>query len=629
MKVNAGSTRKSARTPAAKLAGVLLLSSLVCGPFVFAQEGVTPEKIDIDGLLDLDQAKQSATIDALAELKDNRTELILAVLSKSEFSRVRVNALHLLSMNFNVDTRRFRETGVLPGQETGSAIPRKIKNPDSGGGCNLTDKGICVVGPVSSHPNTAPQSTDSAAVKPAVPAAPPLPDASAVKADPIVKDPVTAIRSFFSSKHGDTEQGIRFGMSPEQINDLLGTPHFAWAVLPTAGEYRGSDVRYLWSYFKDLSVRPVWGQDAVSTSSYVCFLFEEEKLFRVSLRFFQTENIPKHSAVLDYFANLNEEKVKQSGEERTFRVVGNRCIIFGLEKSDTVSVEIGPPDSPVAENQDPRSVGLPEDHLERPHTTAGEVQSYHGTVSTKVWGPTPCSSVYCVDLTPDAKTSEWIPLNANGFDSEILERAAKIRLAVKLSGIRTGDEIDVQRITAVNSTNDYQDRAVVQGIAGRVGQPTLERANFFEKMGLGDGRLAQGQFDAALEAYQDAQKLSSAPEDQTRIEKSIESVRSAQRHQAALAEGLQALSSAEWATAKECYSRALKEQPEDDYAKRGVQAALDHTAPHTVTWTVFTGSGYGRVGPFTIKQIIPLEIIAQPKRAPNGQTVTMATSMQE
>jgi hypothetical protein len=92
---------------------------------------------------------------------------------------------------------------------------------------------------------------------------------------------------------------FRFGMSPAAVSNLFRDPlpDSFYDNLPVAGEYRTADVRYFWlrlSVIKDAKrvggymsiMGPLQACMQGGSQSYVTFLFEKGRLFRVSSRFF-------------------------------------------------------------------------------------------------------------------------------------------------------------------------------------------------------------------------------------------------------------------------------------------------------------------------------------------------------
>ena len=89
---------------------------------------------------------------------------------------------------------------------------------------------------------------------------------------------------------------FRLGMTTEQVNNLLPHPFGGLANMPVAGEFHDAEIRYFWvytsefaspaapaSFFASLSpFQECWAK----SGSYVTFLFFEDRLTRISVRFF-------------------------------------------------------------------------------------------------------------------------------------------------------------------------------------------------------------------------------------------------------------------------------------------------------------------------------------------------------
>jgi hypothetical protein len=99
---------------------------------------------------------------------------------------------------------------------------------------------------------------------------------------------------------GEGLEIYRFGMTPIQVNARLPV-HFqtlAWLSMPIAHEYKSNKVRYFWvhlSNFMKIEFIPVFQKEidiypllslpsCISQASYIVFLFNEQRLFHISLR---------------------------------------------------------------------------------------------------------------------------------------------------------------------------------------------------------------------------------------------------------------------------------------------------------------------------------------------------------
>jgi hypothetical protein len=97
----------------------------------------------------------------------------------------------------------------------------------------------------------------------------------------------------------DLASGIgpfHFGMTPQNINKLLPQPFASVASLPVAGEFRTAEVRYYWVHAHQFpspaspgsGFEPfrVFEECWQAKASYVTFLFTQNQLMRISVRFF-------------------------------------------------------------------------------------------------------------------------------------------------------------------------------------------------------------------------------------------------------------------------------------------------------------------------------------------------------
>jgi hypothetical protein len=79
-----------------------------------------------------------------------------------------------------------------------------------------------------------------------------------------------------------------------------------WASLLVAGEYRNAEVRYFFLPLVDFPKLPRYGlrSRCVSTSSYLTFMFHQNRLFRLSLRFVNDAGCANHRDLFQEFADL-------------------------------------------------------------------------------------------------------------------------------------------------------------------------------------------------------------------------------------------------------------------------------------------------------------------------------------
>src|SRR5208282_3298989 len=129
----------------------------------------------------------------------------------------------------------------------------------------------------------------------------------------------TAKEAALDTAFGNGFGRFKFGMTPAQVNELAGNPYDVSQPLPRAYEYTTDDVRYFWlsvSQIPDFQAlyqsgscfqnRPAWYRDSEGRqdSDYATFLFHENALFRISVRFYgQTQpECPDRSNMLPELA---------------------------------------------------------------------------------------------------------------------------------------------------------------------------------------------------------------------------------------------------------------------------------------------------------------------------------------
>ena len=151
---------------------------------------------------------------------------------------------------------------------------------------------------------------------------------------------------------------FRLGMTPEQVNNLLPQPFGSITNMPVAAEFHASEIRYFWTYtaqfpspnargsvFESLSpLRECWG----TPSSYVTFLFSENRLVRISVRFFGDCGA-RDQAAKAFADSYHIPAVRREGNIWFRKVLRNTTIELRLSRELTaVDVfESGSPQPPV------------------------------------------------------------------------------------------------------------------------------------------------------------------------------------------------------------------------------------------------------------------------------------------
>ena len=98
--------------------------------------------------------------------------------------------------------------------------------------------------------------------------------------------------------------GLSFGMQPEDVNELLGTPYQSlfWGNMPQATEFPG-DVRYFWVRVDDAGTLRMGSKGCSGAGSYLVFLFTNKGLFRLSYRLVPDKACPSvNETARDIFA---------------------------------------------------------------------------------------------------------------------------------------------------------------------------------------------------------------------------------------------------------------------------------------------------------------------------------------
>jgi hypothetical protein len=132
---------------------------------------------------------------------------------------------------------------------------------------------------------------------------------------------------------GEGFQEYKFGMTPDQINNLLPQPfgQVNWSALPIATEYKRDEVRYLWKYLTAFpNVRKFTeGNGCISQSSYIVFLFKNQKLFRISIRFLNDSACRNYEIILHQYANSIGASLELANSGKRFDYEDKRIHLFG------------------------------------------------------------------------------------------------------------------------------------------------------------------------------------------------------------------------------------------------------------------------------------------------------------
>jgi len=145
---------------------------------------------------------------------------------------------------------------------------------------------------------------------------------------------------------GDGLEQLKFGSSPVSVAALIGHLPSPTEPMPVATEYTGAEVHYFWAslgaYFPDHRI----GNDSFSSGSYVCFLFEHEKLTGISFRFANDDLVLNQDAIFYGFARINGLSVTTVNGKRTFSVDGRKIRLAGSYFNGGCRVDIEQAGSP-------------------------------------------------------------------------------------------------------------------------------------------------------------------------------------------------------------------------------------------------------------------------------------------
>jgi hypothetical protein len=125
----------------------------------------------------------------------------------------------------------------------------------------------------------------------------------------------------------------QFGKSLSQLGN------YSWDTMPRAGEFKRNDVRYLILNIGDgdPSYKSI---GCISPTSYFVFFFESQKLFRISIRFFDEGKCPGHSVWLNHFANSVGASIVRKGAASYFEAQGTKVEMLGASNSNITAVDL-------------------------------------------------------------------------------------------------------------------------------------------------------------------------------------------------------------------------------------------------------------------------------------------------
>ncbi|CAF0919564.1 unnamed protein product [Didymodactylos carnosus] len=132
---------------------------------------------------------------------------------------------------------------------------------------------------------------------------------------------------------------FKFGENPQSVNSYLpkGFSSPIWEQLPRADEYKQDVVKYFWlklSEFKDQITKFVPPNMSINESSYVCFLFFDQKLFRISIRLFHDGRHHNYDEIIEAYAKAVNTPVIATENGKEFYYEDNRISYFSHFSTD-------------------------------------------------------------------------------------------------------------------------------------------------------------------------------------------------------------------------------------------------------------------------------------------------------
>jgi hypothetical protein len=132
---------------------------------------------------------------------------------------------------------------------------------------------------------------------------------------------------------------FKLGDSIESVNSNLPTPYSSinWNTLPVADEYKHDIVKYIWpklSDFGDQITKFIPPNTTINQSSYICFLFFEQKLFHISIRFFFDQTHSNYNGIVEAYAKAINTSVIQTKHGKEFYYEDKQIIYFACYHED-------------------------------------------------------------------------------------------------------------------------------------------------------------------------------------------------------------------------------------------------------------------------------------------------------
>ncbi|CAF1446952.1 unnamed protein product, partial [Didymodactylos carnosus] len=127
--------------------------------------------------------------------------------------------------------------------------------------------------------------------------------------------------------------------SPQNVNSYLPKQFSAptWTHLPRADEYKQDVVKYFWlklSEFGDEITKFIPPNVSIEESSYVCFLFFDQKLFRISIRLFHDGRHQNYDEIIEAYAKAVNTPIIITENGKEFYYEDNRIAYFSRFSTD-------------------------------------------------------------------------------------------------------------------------------------------------------------------------------------------------------------------------------------------------------------------------------------------------------
>ncbi|CAF1316372.1 unnamed protein product, partial [Didymodactylos carnosus] len=132
---------------------------------------------------------------------------------------------------------------------------------------------------------------------------------------------------------------FKLGDSPQNVNSYLPKKFSVpiWAHLPRADEYKQDVVKYFWlklSEFGDEITKFIPPNVSIKESSYVCFLFFDQKLFRISIRLFHDGQHQNYDEIIEAYAKAVNTPIITTENGKKFYYEDNRIAYFSRFSTD-------------------------------------------------------------------------------------------------------------------------------------------------------------------------------------------------------------------------------------------------------------------------------------------------------